>query len=81
MGMKIVGIQRNVSFQMNGQTYVGTNLWVTYPRNGVEGVVTEKIFCNKAKPELFQPSETMVLGDEIIGNYNRYGKYESIAVM
>lgn len=81
MGMKIVGIQRNAKFQMNGQWYEGTNLWVTYPRNGVDGLVTEKIFCNKAKPALFQPSETMQLGDEIFGAYNRYGKYESIAVL
>lgn len=81
MNMKVVGIQRNQRFQVNGSWFEGTNIWVVYPRDGVEGYMTEKIFCNKAKPSLFQPSETLKVGDEITGTFNRYGKYESIAVL
>lgn len=76
--MKIVGI-RNVDFTaQDGSHIVGVSLYCSYEitRNGA-GYAVDKVFVseNKLRDVMYRPE----VGDEIVVNYNRFGKVESIS--
>lgn len=75
--MKVIGIQKGVKFQIDGNEFRGVNLWFSYSRDGVEGVATEKVFVNETKP--YYPNVlSLKLGDEVNVTYNRFGKPDNI---
>lgn len=76
--MKIVGI-RNVDFTaQDGNRIVGVSLYCSYgiTKNGA-GCAVDKIFVseNKLREVMYLPE----VGDDIVVNYNRFGKVESIS--
>ena len=75
--MKIVGIQRNVVFRMDGKEFTGINLFGIVPRDNVDGHATEKIFVNSTK-ECYATACSLKVGDEINCYYNRFGKVDTI---
>ena len=75
--MKVIGIQRNVTFDMNGNRFSGVNLFFTTPKNGVDGLATEKVFVNSTK-ECYAVACSLKLGDEVHLSYNRFGKIDDI---
>lgn len=75
--MKIVGIQKGVTFKMDNVTFSGLNLFGVYQREGVEGVATDKIFVNVTKP-FYGTAVALKVGDEVQLGYNRFGKVEAI---
>ena len=77
--MKVIGIQKNVSFNYDGTNFQGLNLYTSEEKNGVEGFVTNKFFINKDKP-IYKDAIEVKLGDEISFNYNRFGKPETLFI-
>lgn len=75
--MKVIGIQRNVTFKMENNTFSGINIFCAVERDGVEGFATEKIFVNTTK-DCFKVAVNLNLHDEINCYYNRYGKIDAI---
>lgn len=75
--MKVLGIQRGVSFKIDGREFSGLNLYCAIKRDHVEGHATEKIFINMSK-DCYAVASGLKVGDEIETYYNRYGKVESI---
>lgn len=66
----VVGIRRNVHFDIDGRSYDGTHIFVTHLENGVEGCMAEKYFLNSAT---FDTSWIKV-DDDIDIQFNRRGK-------
>lgn len=77
MTKKVVGIQRDAKFTINGTELQGINLYLTYPSEKVLGVVTEKIFININKP-CYRDANSLSVGDDVIIINNSYGKPEEI---
>ena len=77
--MKVIGIQRNVSFKMEGNQFNGINIYVSSPKDGVEGVATEKLFINSNK-ECYAAAIGLKINDNISVYYNKYGKVDTIIV-
>lgn len=75
--MKVIGIQKNVSFQYNGQTFTGTNLYTGDQKEGVEGIVSQKFFFNSSK-ECHKVIDTLKVGDEVRIYFNQYGKPDGV---
>lgn len=75
--MKIVGIQRGVSFKIDGNTFSGINLFGAVERPGIDGVATEKIFVNSEK-ECFAAAASLSVGDDVDVYYNRFGKVDQL---
>ena len=75
--MQIVGIQRGVTFKIDGNTFSGINLYMALEKQGVEGHATEKIFINSSK-ECFKVASSLKVGDQVDCYYNRYGKVETL---
>lgn len=69
----IVGVQLKSFTTKDGKTVTGYNVWYTYERDGVDGVVAERVFvsdrvCNRS-------SFTPHVGDVIEAfAYNKYGR-------
>lgn len=76
MIVKVIGIQKVNFKSTTGDDIRGTNLFVGYPNDYVEGLKTDKFFiknsidCSNVKPEL-----TLDI------NFNRYGKVESLSII
>ena len=68
----IVGVQLKSFNTKDGNTITGYNVWYTYDRKGVDGVVTDRVFisdrvCNRSN---FTPH----VGDVVCGfSYTRFG--------
>lgn len=75
--MKIIGIQRNVSFKYGDDTFSGTNIYTGETRDNVEGTLSQKFFFNSAK-ECHKVVESLKVGDEIRIYFNQYGKPDGI---
>lgn len=78
--MKIVGVQKGVSFKIDGKEFRGLNLFGLVERNGVDGSATEKVFVNETK-ECYPLALTLKVGDTVLCAYNRFGKIDSISVV
>lgn len=68
----IVGVQMKSFTTKDGKTVTGYNVWYTYERSGVDGVVTDRVFvsdrvCNRSN---FTPHVGDVVRDFA---YNRFG--------
>lgn len=67
--------KRPVSFTAkDGKEITGTTLYLGYEAEGVEGMVTDKVFISAAK----MPKNDIVVGSEVDISFNRYGKVEAI---
>ena len=75
--MKIIGIQRNVTFKYDGNSFTGTNIYTSEERPDVEGVVSQKFFFNSSK-ESYKVIEGLKVNDNIRIYFNRYGKPDSV---
>jgi hypothetical protein len=68
----IVGVQMKSFTTKDGKSVTGYNVWYTYERNGVDGVVTDRVFvsdrvCNRSN---FTPH----VGDVVTAfSYTRFG--------
>lgn len=68
----IVGVQMKSFTTKEGKTITGYNVWYSYDRTGVDGVVAERVFlsdrvCNNSN---FTPH----VGDVVLGfAYTRFG--------
>lgn len=80
MAKKVVGIQKNVKFKVDGKDWSGLNLYFEEEKNGVDGVATEKAFINDTK-DCYSSALALKVGDEVKCSYNRYGKIEDISVV
>ena len=77
MKMKVLGVQRGVSFKVDGREFSGLNLYCGIKRENVDGLATEKIYVSLSK-DCYSVAAGLKVGDEIEAYYNRYGKVESI---
>lgn len=77
--MKVIGIQKDVRFKMDGNEFIGINIFGTVPRDGVEGFATEKLFINSTK-QCYSTAIGLKVNDDINVYYNRYGKVDTIIV-
>jgi len=75
--MKVIGIQKNVAFNMDGRDIRGLNLFCSEKRTSVEGEATEKIFINESR-EVFVTALTLAVGDSFTPIYDRFGKVAGI---
>jgi len=77
MLMYLLG-RRHLSFQNNdGKAVEGDQLFVSYPKEGVEGEMTDKIFIRQgfALPPKMTPGDTLEIA------FDNRGKPEKIAVV
>lgn len=72
MHVTVIGVQPVNFTGSDGRQVTGHNLYVTYPSDRVEGVVSMKVFIPSRI--VFVPN----VGDEIDIIYNRYGKVHDI---
>lgn len=72
--MKIVGIKHSTIKFKDGNQVTGYNLFLSEPREGVQGVATESVFVSDQRIAPYSP----VLGDNVRIYYNRWGKVESV---
>lgn len=77
--MKVIGIQRNVSYTMDGKLIEGLNLFVAEKRDNVEGLATEKIFISVNK-DVFLVAHSLNVNDTFTPIYNRFGKVDGIVL-
>ncbi|MBE5883383.1 MAG: hypothetical protein E7291_03005 [Lachnospiraceae bacterium] len=77
--MKVIGIQKNVSFKIDGNDFNGVNLFVSQERPGVEGVATDKVYVDSRK-DCYATATAVKLGDNVTFGYNRYGKVDMIYI-
>lgn len=75
----IVGVQLNSFTTKDGNTITGYNVWYTYDREGVDGLVTGRVFisdrvCNRSN---FTPH----VGDVVRGfAYTRFGSLYQVYI-
>ena len=75
--MKIVGLSKSEFTPENSTTPIhGYNMFVVYEQNNVEGHAAQRIYVKKS---VFDQSGAKV-GNEIMLNYNQYGKPQEIVV-
>lgn len=75
----IVGTQMNSFTTKDGKTITGYNVWYTYERTGVDGLVTDRVFisdrvCNRSN---FTPHVGDVVRDFA---YTRYGSLYQVFI-
>ena len=71
---KVVGFEeKNFTFD-DGKTVTGFYLYLEEKREGVTGISTDRVFVSSSKLNGYVP----MLDDEIIVNYNRWGKPQSV---
>jgi len=74
MKVKLLGI-RNLDFTgSNGNQVKGTNLYIAFPEDGVQGHAIDKVFI---KPEINLP-DGLKAGNHVQLFYNRRGKVEAV---
>lgn len=71
---KVVGFEAKTFSFEDGKTVSGFYLYTTEERKGVTGTACERTFVSDGKLNGYVPE----LGDEIIINYNRFGKPQSV---
>lgn len=71
---KVVGFEAKTFSFEDGKTVSGFYLYTTEARKGVTGTACERTFVSDGKLNGYVP----VIGDEIIINYNRFGKPQSV---
>lgn len=71
---ELVGFEAKTFKFDDGNTVSGFFLHTQEKRNGVTGVAVERTFVSEKKLDGYVP----VLGDDIVINYNRYGKAQSV---
>lgn len=77
MAKKVIGIQKNVTFKIDGNDWCGISLFLSEERENVVGVATEKIFVGSTKP-CFDIANKLNLGDMVQTYFNRFGKIADI---
>lgn len=77
MSKKVIGIQMDAQFTIDGNQFKGLNLFLSYPWTGVSGERCEKVFVNETRP-YYIDALNLNVGDCINLIYNRYGKLEGI---
>lgn len=71
---KVVGFEAKTFNFEDGKTVSGFYLYTTEARKGVTGTACERTFVSESKLNGYVP----VLDDEIIINYNRFGKPQGV---
>lgn len=71
---KLVGFEGKTFTFEDGKSVNGFYLFTEEQRAGVTGVSCDRAFVSQAKLEGYVP----VLGDDIVINYNRWGKPQSV---
>ena len=71
---KVVGFEGKTFKFDDGKTVTGFYLFLEEKRAGVTGISTDRVFVSSSKLDGYVP----VLDDEIIVNYNRWGKPQSV---
>lgn len=67
--MVLLGFKK-INFNIDGQDVIGTNLYIAFPEDGVEGQMCDKLFVREGSislPELTPGMELNII-------YNRKGK-------
>lgn len=77
--MTIVGKQLYES-DYNGNHYSGIRLFITEPRDGVEGLSADMLKVPTTKPR-FKEICDIPVGAEIIPIYNKYGNVEDVQLV
>lgn len=77
MSMKVIGIQTDAKFTIDGKEFRGCNLFLSYPSSGVTGVKTEKVYVDNSKA-CYVDALNLKVDDEVNFLYNRYGKVDAI---
>lgn len=68
----VVGVQMKSFTSKDGKTITGYNVWYTYERTGVDGVVTDRIFVSDRV--CYRSNFTPHVGDVVCGfAYTRFG--------
>lgn len=75
MQVKLIGCQRICFTNNNGENINGTNIYVAFKDENVEGLKTEKLFL---KENIVLPKDTK-LNDTLDISFNMKGKVESIS--
>ena len=75
MQVKLIGCQRISFTNNNGENINGTNIYVAFKDENVEGLRTEKLFL---KENIVLPKDTK-LNDTLDIYFNMKGKVESIS--
>ena len=78
--MKVIGIQKNVSFDINGRTIEGINLYLSEIKNGVDGVATKKMFINTNR-SCYKAADSLKLGQEIKVYFDEYKNPAEIVIV
>lgn len=74
MQVKTIGVQPYSFINANGEQIEGTNLFVAFKDENVQGMRTEKF---SVKPEIALPEQTKI-NDVLEISFNHKGKIESI---
>lgn len=77
--MKVLGV-KDVNFKdEKGKSIQGVNVFVAYPEDGVDGLMTEKIFLSLEKFDTV--CENIKPGMELEVVYNRFGKVSKAQIV
>lgn len=75
MKVTVLGL-KPVNFEAkDGRQVVGTTMYIAYDENGVDGMVTDKIFVAAEK----MPKGGVAVGADLDLAYNKYGKVAGVA--
>ncbi len=74
MHMKVVGY-RSLDFVSDGEKVCGTQLFTSFPEDGVTGEMTDKLFIREGSLEL----PALKVGQTLEVSFNRKGKPEAIS--
>ncbi len=76
MDMKIIGKKTMRFTSKEGRVIDGTSVYLTYEKDGFEGVIAEKFFI----PSVKMKSSDFKVGDILDVTFNRYGKIDSVSL-
>ena len=74
---RLVGFEGKTFTFEDGKTVEGFYLYMEEKRSGITGTATDRVFVSQKKLDGYTPR----LDDDIIVNYNRYGKPQSVVLV
>lgn len=75
MACKIIGFQPVKGTNKQGQAYSGVRMFVTEPRNNVQGLACEDVYVG----DQFMPAGVVfTVGDEVDFVYNKFGRVQGV---
>lgn len=76
---RILGIRRDIDFtsKKDGNQIQGTNIYVAYPEDGVEGEFTQKFFLSKTR---FPDVSWLNVGNKVDLTFDYKGRIDSVTI-